>query len=191
MSFYSRWGKACFDYLLAGALVCLLMPLFFLLSSYLAFYWRGSPFFRQLRIGKDERPFYLWKFKTMRPPRAGEDPHDENRAPAIGRLLRNTGLDELPQLWNILRGDMSFVGPRPLLPEYLPRYTSTERLRHAVKPGITGWAQIQGGKALEWSDKMRYDVEYVRRQSFAFDLYILWRTPFFVWCQWKSRHEHV
>jgi lipopolysaccharide/colanic/teichoic acid biosynthesis glycosyltransferase len=191
MSFYSRWGKTCFDYLLAGALVFTLMPLFFLLAFFLTLYWRGNPFYKQLRIGKGERPFYLWKFRTMYPLRVGEDPHDETRAPAVGRFLRYTGLDELPQLWNILRGEMSFVGPRPLLPEYLPLYTSLERRRHAVKPGITGWAQIQGGKALAWNEKMHYDIEYVQRQSFCFDLYILWRTPFFVLRQWMNRHEYI
>ncbi|WP_038029412.1 sugar transferase [Thermonema rossianum] len=191
MGLYARWVKPFFDYTAALALAILLMPLFFLLTLCLTVYWRGNPFFCQLRIGRNERPFYLLKFKTMRPARAGEDPHDENRATAVGRLLRDSGLDELPQLWNILRGDMSFVGPRPLLPEYLPRYSPAERQRHAVKPGITGWAQIQGGKALAWNEKMHYDIEYVQRQSFCFDLYILWRTPFFVLRQWMNRHEHI
>ena len=133
----------------------------------------GSPvLFTQTRIGKHERPFTLYKFRTML---AGNAPDDERLTP-FGRLLRATSLDELPQLWNIFVGDMSLIGPRPLLPRYLPFYREEEKLRHTMRPGVTGLAQVSGRNALSWNDRLARDVEYVRRFSLRLDAWILWRT---------------
>ena len=120
----------------------------------------------------------LRKFRTMRTPRANEDllSTDAVRLTSLGRFLRSTSLDELPSLWNVLRGDMSLVGPRPLLPEYLPLYTAHQMRRHEVKPGITGWAQVNGRNAISWEQKFELDVWYVEHRSFGLDLKILWMT---------------
>lgn len=139
----------------------------------------GRPvLFRQERPGKDGRPFTLIKFRTMRDAydRAGRPLPDHERLTSVGRWLRATSLDELPELWNVLRGDMSLVGPRPLLMQYLSRYTPEQARRHEVKPGITGWAQVNGRNALTWDEKFALDVWYVDHQSLALDLYILLRT---------------
>lgn len=139
----------------------------------------GRPvLFRQARPGKDGRPFTLIKFRTMRDAydRAGRPLPDHERLTSVGRWLRATSLDELPELWNVLRGDMSLVGPRPLLMQYLSRYTPEQARRHEVKPGITGWAQVNGRNALTWDEKFALDVWYVDHQSLALDLYILLRT---------------
>jgi len=137
-----------------------------------------APLFRQTRIGLDGRPFTLYKFKTMRDPRPGEDPlaTDAIRITRFGRFLRATSLDELPTLWNVFKGDMRLVGPRPLLPEYLPLYTPEQMRRHEVKPGVTGWAQVNGRNAISWEEKFRLDVWYVDNRSFWLDLKILWLT---------------
>ena len=137
-----------------------------------------SLLFRQTRIGLDGKPFTLYKLKTMRDPRPGEDPlaTDAVRITRFGRFLRATSLDELPTLWNVLKGDMALVGPRPLLPEYLPLYTPEQMRRHEVKPGITGWAQVNGRNAITWEEKFRLDVWYVDNRSFWLDLKILWMT---------------
>ena len=133
----------------------------------------GSPIlFRQRRVGRNEVPFVLLKFRTMRP---GTEP-DEQRLTPLGRWLRRTSIDELPSLINVLRGDMSLVGPRPLLVRYLPYYTSEERLRHRVRPGITGWAQIHGRNELDWDTRLAHDVWYVRHRSLLLDAKILWYT---------------
>jgi lipopolysaccharide/colanic/teichoic acid biosynthesis glycosyltransferase len=139
----------------------------------------GSPVvFRQRRIGKDGAIFTLWKFRTMRDERDGSGRlrPDGERLTALGRWLRSTSLDELPQLYNVLRGEMSLVGPRPLLPEYLPRYSAAQARRHQVKPGITGWAQIKGRNALTWESKFALDVWYVDHESLWLDARILWVT---------------
>ena len=134
---------------------------------------QGRPlFYVDERTGKDGRPFRLVKFRTMR---LGDAP-DAERLTALGRFLRATSLDELPQLWNVLAGDMSLVGPRPLPVRYLPRYTPEQNRRHEVRPGITGWAQIHGRNALEWEDKFRYDVDYVNHRSLWLDAKILAAT---------------
>ena len=134
---------------------------------------QGRPlFYVDERTGKDGRPFRLVKFRTMR---LGDAP-DAERLTAFGRFLRATSLDELPQLWNVLAGDMSLVGPRPLPVRYLPRYTPEQNRRHEVRPGITGWAQIHGRNALEWEDKFRYDVDYVNHRSLWLDAKILAAT---------------
>ena len=139
----------------------------------------GSPvFFRQRRPGLNGVPFEIVKFRSMRDARAagGEVLPDENRLDWFGRMLRATSLDELPELWNVLKGDMSLVGPRPLLMQYLDRYTPEQMRRHDVRPGITGLAQVSGRNALDWERKFELDVEYVDRCAFALDLAIIGRT---------------
>ena len=139
----------------------------------------GSPvLFRQERPGRDEVPFTLCKFRTMRDPRPGEDAlaTDAERLTGLGRWLRRTSLDELPTLWNVLRGDLSLVGPRPLLMAYLPRYSPEQRRRHEVKPGVTGLAQVEGRNGLTWEEQFALDVWYVDHRSLALDLKILGRT---------------
>jgi lipopolysaccharide/colanic/teichoic acid biosynthesis glycosyltransferase len=139
----------------------------------------GSPvFFRQQRAGLHGRSFNLWKFRSMVPEDklAPMEAADDKRLTAFGRFLRASSLDELPELWNVLRGEMSLVGPRPLLPEYLPLYTPTQARRHEVRPGITGWAQVNGRNAISWEEKFRLDVWYVDNRSFWLDLKILWLT---------------
>jgi sugar transferase EpsL len=148
----------------------------------------GSPIlFVQVRPGLHGRLFTLSKFRTMRAPRAGEGllTTDAVRLTSLGRFLRSTSLDELPTLWNVLRGDMSLVGPRPLLPEYLPLYTTHQMRRHEAKPGITGWAQVNGRNAISWEEKFDLDVWYVDHRSFFLDLKILWMT---VWQVVARRH---
>jgi lipopolysaccharide/colanic/teichoic acid biosynthesis glycosyltransferase len=134
--------------------------------------------FRQTRIGLHGQPFTLYKFKTMRDPRPGEDAMatDAIRLTRWGRFLRATSLDELPTIWNVIKGDMRLVGPRPLLPEYLPLYSPEQSRRHEVKPGITGWAQVNGRNAISWEEKFRLDVWYVDNRSLWLDLRILWMT---------------
>lgn len=139
----------------------------------------GSPvLFRQERPGRDEVPFTLCKFRTMRDPRPGEDAlaSDAERLTGLGRWLRRTSLDELPTLWNVLRGDLSLVGPRPLLMAYLPRYSPEQRRRHEVKPGVTGLAQVEGRNDLTWDEQFALDVWYVDHRSLALDVKILGRT---------------
>lgn len=139
----------------------------------------GRPaLFRQIRPGLHGRPFMMVKFRTMTDER-GEDGEwlpDAQRLTSFGRFLRATSLDELPELWNVLRGEMSLVGPRPLLMEYLPLYTQEQARRHHVRPGITGWAQVNGRNAISWEDKFKLDVWYVDNQSLWLDLKILWMT---------------
>ena len=136
----------------------------------------GSPvLFRQKRPGKDGEIFELVKFRSMRNPKTGQET-DEERLTNLGRFLRATSLDELPSLWNVLKGDMSLVGPRPLLVDYLPRYTPEQARRHEVRPGVTGLAQVSGRNAVSWEDKFKRDVEYVDNRSLALDLQILRKT---------------
>jgi undecaprenyl phosphate N,N'-diacetylbacillosamine 1-phosphate transferase len=139
----------------------------------------GSPIlFRQKRPGKDEKIFGIYKFRTMTndTDENGNLLPDEQRLVGIGKFIRSTSLDELPQLFNVLRGEMSFVGPRPLLIEYLDLYNDKQKRRHDVKPGITGWAQVNGRNAISWEQKFDYDVWYVDNQSFWLDMKILWMT---------------
>lgn len=139
----------------------------------------GSPvLFRQRRPGKDEKIFELVKFRTMKDARdeQGRPLPDEARLTGLGRWMRAASVDELPQLWNVLRGELSFVGPRPLLVEYLPRYTPEQARRHAAKPGITGWAQVNGRNAIRWEEKFRLDTWYVDHWSLMLDAKILWMT---------------
>jgi len=139
---------------------------------------KGNPFFTQLRPGKDEKIFKLIKFRSMtcETDENGAMLPDEQRLTRYGQVLRSTSLDELPELINIIKGDMSIVGPRPLLPKYLPYYTDEERHRHDVRPGLTGYAQVRGRNGISWEEKFRYDVEYVKNITFFGDIKILFDT---------------
>jgi lipopolysaccharide/colanic/teichoic acid biosynthesis glycosyltransferase len=140
----------------------------------------GRPvFFSQVRLGRDEEPFVIHKLRTMtddRDPVTGELLPDAQRLTRLGRGLRATSLDELPELWNVVRGEMAFVGPRPLLPQYQDRFLPEERRRHDVLPGLTGWAQVHGRNTVDWDERLRLDVWYVEHRSLRLDLRILWRT---------------
>lgn len=139
----------------------------------------GKPvFFKQMRPGKNEKPFDIYKFRTMTTEvdDKGQLLPDEQRMTKLGSKIRNSSIDELPQLINVLKGDLSLVGPRPLLMEYLPLYNEEQRKRHNVKPGITGWAQINGRNAITWEQKFKLDVWYAENQSFKLDMYILYKT---------------
>ena len=138
----------------------------------------GSPIFRQERVGKGKQPFRLMKFRSMHvnAPSVATHLASASSITPFGSFLRKSKLDELPQLWNVFVGDMSLVGPRPLLMQYLSRYSPEQARRHEVKPGITGWAQVSGRNAISWEEKFKYDVEYVEKQSFLLDLKILWMT---------------
>ena len=175
---YQSLLKPFFDFF--GALVLLLVasPIIVIVAIILAFSNGGSPFFLQKRPGKKERMFTIIKFKTMnnKTDETGKLLPDSERLTAVGKFIRSSSLDELPQLINVLIGDMSFVGPRPLLPEYLPLYNEFQKQRHSVKPGITGWAQVNGRNAISWQQKFEYDVWYVNNQSFYLDLKILYKT---------------
>ncbi len=170
--------KRLFD--VAGALLGLLAGAPVLLALAVLIRARlGSPvLFRQTRISRGERPFTFYKFRTMTDARnaQGRLLPDSERLTPFGRFLRQTSLDELPQLWNVLCGDMSLVGPRPLLPEYLPRYSARQRRRHEVRPGITGWAQVHGRNALSWEQKFELDLFYVERRGWWLDTKIFWLT---------------
>lgn len=170
--------KRLFDIVVAVTLMGLLLPV--LAAVALAVWWAlGSPvLLRQKRPGLHGRPFTFFKFRTMTEATddTGQLLPDESRLTAFGRRLRATSLDELPQLFNVLRGDMSLVGPRPLLMEYLPLYTPEQARRHDVRPGITGWAQVNGRNAISWEEKFALDVWYVDHQSFLLDLRILAQT---------------
>lgn len=167
--------KRAFDILVSGILLVVLSPI----MAIIAFLVRrklGSPvFFRQMRPGKDAKPFEMLKFRTMTDARAPDGTllPDAERLTSFGRFLRSTSLDELPELWNVLKGDMSLVGPRPLLMEYLPLYSLEQARRHEVRPGITGWAQVNGRNALSWEEKFALDIWYVDNRSFRLDLKIL------------------
>ncbi|GGE05154.1 sugar transferase [Psychroflexus salis] len=152
-----------------------LSPIFIVTTIALAIANNGKPFFFQKRPGKNEHIFSIIKFKTMNDKKDahGDLLSDAERLTAVGKFVRKTSLDEIPQLLNVLKGDMSLIGPRPLLPEYLPLYNLEQKKRHNVKPGITGWAQVNGRNAISWDDKFKLDVEYVNQQSFLFDLKIL------------------
>lgn len=177
---YKNHFKRYLDFTLALTGLILASPL--LLIFYILVYFKlGSPvFFRQQRIGKDEKPFMMIKFRTMTDARDADGNllPDTERFTKFGDFLRNSSIDELPELINVVKGDMSLIGPRPLYPIYLPYYTKEESLRHTVRGGITGLAQINGRALCRWNDRFAYDVKYVRELSFANDMKILWRTIF-------------
>jgi lipopolysaccharide/colanic/teichoic acid biosynthesis glycosyltransferase len=166
--------KRLFDFTVAGLLLVIASPLLLFVGAGVLLDVGWPILFRQLRPGLHGRPFTLVKFRTMRG--SGDPRSDEQRLTNFGRWLRGTSLDELPELWNVLRGDMSLVGPRPLLMQYLPLYTPEQMRRHDVRPGLTGWAQINGRNALSWEDKFKLDVWYVDNRSMVLDLKILLRT---------------
>jgi lipopolysaccharide/colanic/teichoic acid biosynthesis glycosyltransferase len=170
--------KRLFDLTIASAALVLLAPLLLLLALMIRQDLGRPVLFRQQRPGWHGQPFVLRKFRTMREAfdREGTPLHDAARLTPLGRWLRATSLDELPELWNVVKGEMSLVGPRPLLMDYLPFYCPEQARRHEVRPGITGWAQINGRNELNWEEKFRLDVWYVDHRTFWLDLVILWRT---------------
>jgi lipopolysaccharide/colanic/teichoic acid biosynthesis glycosyltransferase len=163
------------DVLVAGTALLVLSPLLAVLAV-LVRVRLGSPvLFRQQRSGLQGEEFTIVKLRTMRAERYPGEP-DADRTPRLGRLLRSSSLDELPQLWNVLRGEMSLIGPRPTLPEQVAQYSERERGRLAIRPGLTGWAQVNGRNAISWPDRIELDLEYIERRSLRLDLVILWRT---------------
>ncbi|ECR2419478.1 undecaprenyl phosphate N,N'-diacetylbacillosamine 1-phosphate transferase [Campylobacter jejuni] len=174
---YEKVFKRIFDFILALVLLVLFSPVI-LLTALLLKITQGSVIFTQNRPGLDEKIFKIYKFKTMSDERdeKGELLSDELRLKAFGKIVRSLSLDELLQLFNVLKGDMSFVGPRPLLVEYLSLYNEEQKLRHKVRPGITGWAQVNGRNAISWQKKFELDVYYVKNISFLLDLKIIFLT---------------
>lgn len=175
---YRCFFKRFFDFLLSLIAIILLSPVF-LVVALLVRTKLGSPIlFCQERPGKDEKIFKMYKFRSMSDERDenGQLMPDEVRLTSFGKKLRSTSLDELPELFNILKGDMSIVGPRPLLVKYLPLYSAEQRKRHDVRPGLTGWAQANGRNAISWEEKFKYDVEYTEKYSFFMDLKIIFMT---------------
>ncbi|HET7553565.1 MAG TPA: sugar transferase [Gemmatimonadaceae bacterium] len=174
---YKFWKRAI-DLTASAAGLVILSPILVILALLIRARLGSPILFRQTRPGLHARPFIILKFRTMRDERdaRGNPLPDGERLPPLGRFLRSTSLDELPELWNVLRGDMSLVGPRPLLMEYIPLYSRGQARRHEVRPGITGWAQVNGRNSLGWSDRFALDVEYVDRLSLALDARILLLT---------------
>ena len=174
---YEKWIKRIFDFVLALFLLVLFSPVI-LITALLLKITQGSVIFTQNRPGLNEKIFKIYKFKTMSDERdeKGELLSDELRLKAFGKIVRSLSLDELLQLFNVLKGDMSFVGPRPLLVEYLPLYNEEQKLRRKVRPGITGWAQVNGRNAISWQKKFELDVYYVKNISFLLDLKIMFLT---------------
>lgn len=175
---YEKYTKRLLDIVASGSALILLSPVL-LITSGLVLIKMGNPIlFCQERPGKDERIFKLYKFRSMKNAidKSGRPLPDDERLTKFGRILRSTSLDELPELINILKGDMSIVGPRPLLPEYLPYYTEEERKRHSVRPGLTGLAQVNGRNTLTWEEKFAWDIKYVENISFKEDMKIIFET---------------
>lgn len=175
---YAKFFKRFLDFVLSLFALVVLSPVLLILIILGAIKMKGNPFFTQLRPGKDEKIFKLLKFRTMtcETDENGNPLPDEVRLTKYGKLLRSTSLDELPELWNIFIGDMSIVGPRPLLVKYLPLYNEEQRHRHDVRPGLTGLAQVNGRNAISWEDKFQYDVSYVRNITFWGDIKIILLT---------------
>lgn len=175
---YKIFFKPLLDFVLSLLGIIVTSPIFLIVFIALLFANRGKVFFLQNRPGKNEEIFKIIKFRTMNDKRdaQGNLLPDEERLTSIGKLVRQTSLDEIPQLINVLLGNMSLIGPRPLLPEYLPLYNDVQKKRHLIKPGITGWAQINGRNAVEWEKKFMFDVWYVENLSFLLDLQIMFLT---------------
>lgn len=175
---YVRFIKPVLDFIVALIVFTILSPLFIVVTILLAFANGGRPFFLQRRPGRNGKIFKVIKYKTMNDRKGanGELLPDAERLTSIGGWVRRSSVDEVPQLLNVLKGDMSIIGPRPLLEEYLPLYNETQSKRHNVRPGITGWAQVNGRNAISWDRKFEYDVWYVNNVSFALDLKILLMT---------------
>ena len=175
---YRHFIKPLCDFFIASLLLIILSPIILLTAFLLFLANNGKVFFFQQRPGLNTKPFNIIKFKTMRDAfdKDGIQLPDDVRLTKVGIIVRSASLDELLQLINVLKGDMSLVGPRPLLMQYLSRYTLEQARRHHVKPGITGWAQVNGRNAISWEQKFKLDVDYVEKQSFTLDLKILWMT---------------
>lgn len=175
---YAKFFKRLLD-IVCSLLAIIVFSWLYVILAVLVQIKLGSPvIFKQERPGKDEKPFKLYKFRTMTDARDenGKFLHDDKRLTKFGKFLRSTSLDELPEAFNILKGDMSVIGPRPLLMEYLPYYNDEEHHRHDVRPGLSGWAQVNGRNAVSWEQKFTYDLEYIEKCSFAFDAIIILRT---------------
>lgn len=175
---HRHFEKSSIDFSIALIGLIIFSPIFILVTIGLCVANQGKPFFFQLRPGKNGQLFKIIKFKTMndRKDSVGNLLSDAERLTKIGAFIRKTSLDEIPQLLNVLKGDMSLIGPRPLLPEYLPLYNEFQKRRHEVKPGITGWAQVNGRNGISWQQKFEYDVWYVDNLSFLLDLKIVFLT---------------
>ncbi|MCD7972401.1 MAG: sugar transferase [Candidatus Azobacteroides sp.] len=175
---YKIFFKRLMDIVFSSIFLILFFPLFLVLIIIITLDIQENPFFYQKRPGKKEKIFRIVKFKTMKEiyDEKGLLLPDKDRLTTTGKILRKYSIDELPELYNILKGEMSFVGPRPLLPEYLPFYSKTEKIRHSVRPGLTGLAQISGRNKLDWNQRLALDVKYVKNISFISDLYIIGKT---------------
>ncbi|QTD37311.1 sugar transferase [Polaribacter batillariae] len=175
---YKHFFKRFFDILIGLIGVIVFFPFFLIVFILLIYNNKGTPFFFQKRPGKNKKIFEVVKFKTMndKKDKDGNLLPDAERLTTIGKIVRKTSLDELPQIYNLLKGDMSIIGPRPLLPEYLPLYNERQKKRHLVKPGISGWAQVNGRNAISWQQKFEYDVWYVENLSFFLDAKIFFMT---------------
>ena len=175
---YKHFIKPLGDFIIALILLIILSPIIVLTAILLLIVNKGKVFFFQQRPGLNSKPFKIVKFKTMRDAfdENGNPLPDEVRLTKVGNIVRSASLDELLQLVNVIKGDMSLVGPRPLLMQYLTRYSPEQAKRHNVKPGITGWAQVNGRNTISWDQKFMYDIEYVNKQAFLLDLKILWMT---------------
>ena len=175
---YSRIIKRFFDFLAASLIVLLMIPILILVIILLIVANNGKVFFVQDRPGINEKIFRIIKFKTMNDKRDSDGNllSDKERITVIGKFIRKTSLDEFPQLLNVIKGEMSIVGPRPLLVQYLQHYNHSQRKRHKVRPGITGWAQVNGRNAISWEEKFKLDIYYVENQSFLLDIKILIKT---------------
>lgn len=175
-----KYIKRFFDILSSFLALVVLAPILLVLTIVGAFVMKGNPFFTQQRPGKDEKIFKLIKFRTMTNAKDNDGNllPDADRLTKYGEFLRNTSLDELPELINILKGDMSVIGPRPLLVEYIPRYNAHQHRRHEVRPGLSGWAQVNGRNTVSWEDKFDMDVEYVDNYNLVMDIKILFMTVF-------------
>lgn len=189
---YAKFWKRFLDCALSLVAMVVLSPVLLVLTIVGAIAMGGNPFFTQVRPGKDEKLFRLVKFRSMNNKKDADGNllPDDVRLSQYGRILRSTSLDELPELWNIFKGDMSIVGPRPLLVEYLPYYTEQERHRHDVRPGLTGWAQVNGRNSVDWEKRFQYDVYYVENMSLAFDIKVIVMTVGAVFRR-KGVHENT
>jgi lipopolysaccharide/colanic/teichoic acid biosynthesis glycosyltransferase len=175
---YKTFFKRILDFIAALVGFILLSPIFIIVMVGLFFANHGKPFFFQTRPGKNEQLFKIIKFKTMNDKKDnnGYLLPDADRLTTIGNIVRKTSLDEIPQLLNVIKGDMSLIGPRPLLVQYLPLYNATQKQRHNIRPGITGWAQVNGRNAISWNQKFEYDIWYIENCSFTLDVKILFLT---------------
>jgi undecaprenyl phosphate N,N'-diacetylbacillosamine 1-phosphate transferase len=175
---YKHFFKLIIDTILGLTLFIILLPVFVLVMLLLLIFNKGNVFFLQIRPGKHGKVFKIIKFKTMNDKKdaMGNLLSDAERLTGLGKFIRKTSLDEIPQLLNVIKGDMSLIGPRPLLLEYMPLYNNIQKTRHDIRPGITGWAQVNGRNAISWEQKFEYDIWYIRNLSFLLDVKILWLT---------------